>query len=279
VPRVQVHVQRDPPGGWAAKRAAQAELDRCFGRSENLSWLYADWMSSDYEEVCERWVIYQMMPAKFVIPDIARGLDGPNPQALGFWTKKTHYTASEMWLLKKTGKVPEQPARVWHSTAMPGVTHRKWHLWREFGCEAKLFWVVQGSAGGHKYKIKDVPEMHARELMGLPPDTPSVGELPYAPFDARVIQQLARLDAERFYVECSNLLQRTPHMLDEDEKAAARKVRKQLYQWWSEQVKESLDVLPSRWWAERRLDVPLNKANTLDPDIVQEEFITDQRVA
>lgn len=276
---VKVLVQRDPPGGWVEKRSAQAELDRAFGVRENLSWLYADWLSSDYEEVCERWIIYQMMPAKYVLPDIAAGLDGPHPSTLGFWTKKKHYTASEMWTLKKTGKLPEQPKRVWHSTAMPGVTHRKWELWREFGCEATIFWVVQGDAGGHKYKIKDVAEMHARELMGFPPDTPSVGDLPYAPFDSRVIEQLGRLDQERFYVECSDLLQRTPDQLDGDMKKAAQDVRRQLATWWGDQVKESLDLLPERWWAQHRLDIPMNRRNVLDTDRVLEEFITDERVA
>lgn len=260
--RTTIGVQRDPPGGWSAKRAAQQELDRCFGRSENVSWLYADWLASDYEDVCERWVIYQMVPAQYVIPDIRTALDGPHPATQGYWTQRNR-----------------TQAKVWHSTAFPGVTHRKWQLWREFGCEAILFWVVQGDAGGHKYKVKSVPEMHARELMGFPPDTPRVGDLSYAPFDGRVIQQLARLDVERFYVQCSNLLQRTPDMLDADEQKAAEDVRTELAKWWGDQVKESLDVLPSRWWAQHRLDVPMNKANVLDIDRVEQEFITDQRVA
>jgi hypothetical protein len=278
---VSIAVQREIPGGKLAQQAGQAELDRCFGRpgiDGHLSWLYLDWMGSDYETPMERWVIYQMIPRRSVGMDMKDALDGPHPSKLGYWTNKVEMNQWQRYVQWKTGKRPVLPKRTWVSTAPIGLTHRKWELWRAFQCEAQLYWVIQGHVGGHKYKVHDLIEMQLRELGGLSPDTPSVGALPYAPFDTRVIDQLAHLDLEQIYTRCA-LPSRNDTTFTQDERDLAQKVRALLLKQWEDQSKEIVDDLgmtgKGGWWSKLRSECPYDPNLEEEYETIEQQFMED----
>lgn len=56
---------------------------------------------------------------------------------------------------------------------------------------ARQLWILQGDTGGHALQYEEA-EQDLLRLYGLPTDPPAVGELPYAPFDERVVQQMQR---------------------------------------------------------------------------------------
>lgn len=286
---LSITIQREAPGGLLAQHAGQAELDRCFGRQGDdgkLSWLYLDWMGSDYEVPMGRWVIYQMVPRRALVDtdqyDILEALEGPHPSKLGYWSDKVEMNQWQRYVKWKTGKSPVLPKRTWISTAPVGLTHRKWELWREFGCEARLYWVIQGHAGGHKYKVTDLIEMQLRELGGLSPDTPSVGALPYASFDSRVIDQLAHLDLEQVYTRCA-LVSRNDATFDADEREMAQKVRTLLLKQWEDQAKEVVDSMGTTgkggWWSKIRSECPYDPSLEKEYDAIEQTFMEDVQLA
>lgn len=219
-----------------------------------------------------------MIPRHLIKPDTLVGLEGPAPDTLGYFknVKQSYQTV-------KPGCHPLS-ARRWVSTAPPNVTQRKWDLYRQFGCEARLFWVIQGGKGGHKYKIKSPHEKKLRKLMGLPADTPYIGQLPFAPFDDRVIDQLISLDEERKQVTfATELLNRSRETADMAEAAELRSLREQLKKWWSDQVDEAVDLAgmtgPGGYWSRVRSDAPLIRSNAPNKEQIDEEFLTDRPVA
>lgn len=253
-----VGIEREPPGGRGALRAAQAELDRFFPRNSVISWLLADWLSDDAGDPIERFVVYQMVPESKVHAEMRYALNGPHPWTLGHW---------------RFGK--------WRSSAQPGLTARKWELWRRHRAEARLFWIVQGSGGGHRYRVNDPTEMKIRRQNGLPPDTPSPGALPFAPLDWRVYDNLLDLDQVRRFVYAAEFANRSPGQLEAQERDAAEDARRALVKWWGRQVDEIVDEagMTGRggWWGRTRDQFPRG-AEITDAEQVEEEFITDRSV-
>jgi hypothetical protein len=255
VPRISIGIQREPPSEYLGE--GQAALDRFFPRSDCLSWLLLDWCSDDKGDPIERFVIYQMLPAQYIMPDMLEALKGPHPDMCGYW---------EMW----------RGAKRWHSTAPPGVTGRKWELWREHKCEARMLWIVQGSGGGHRYRVPML-EKKARRMCGLTPDTPPPGDLPYAPPDWRVFENLLDLDdVRKFQTVIADVLNRKPEFYDRVERQAAEDARWALRKWWSRQVDQMIDEAGMRWWARNRSDFPYSGEDELRKEEIElEQFITD----
>lgn len=122
------------------------------------SWLRLVWYAP-----AQRWVLYEMTPRAYVDPMLAADLDGPRPSYDDF----------------------RQGAAI--------ITPLQWDLWRETGCHARPFWVLQGTKGGHKVAYsKD--EIALCRVAGLPQEPPAVGDLPYAPLDGRTLRQVVQHD-------------------------------------------------------------------------------------
>ena len=241
----------------------QAELDRLFPRSDCLSWLLLDYMADDKGDPIERYVIYQMVPQSTILPGMRAALEGPHPDTL--WE----------WRLHPIKKVMQR-----HSTAPLGLTVRKWELYQQYKAEARLFWIIQGSGGGHKYRVTDTTERKVRQMCGLSADTPAPGDLPFAAFDWRVCDNLLDLDDVRQYTAVANLLERDAETMDRDERNAAEDARKALLRWWSKQVDEMVDsagmVGRGGWWARNREHFPyMGEASLRDEDIQLQQFIED----
>lgn len=257
--RISIELDRSK----AVREEWQAELDRLFPRSECLSWLLLDYLADDKGEAIERFVIYQMVPDHAILPVTRDGLRGPNPDGLGFWRTS-----------------PKTGVREWISRAPMGVTRRKWELYQQYHAEARLFWIIQGSGGGHKYRVQDLTERKVRQMCGLSADTPAPGDLPFAEYDWRVADNLLDLDDVRKYTAVANLLARNGDTMDRDERQAAEDARKALLRWWGKQVDEMVDsagmVGRGGWWARNREHFPYAGEHQLrDEDIQMQQFIED----
>jgi hypothetical protein len=250
-----------PPGFMYHRpvpRAWQEQLDVLTPAREMAPWLQLAWLSGDPWETStlpdgtthagvQRWAIYEMVPLRIWIGLIqaqrARGmkddqileacilaaLQGPNPRDLG------HYD-------EVLGKFITDAE----------VTRQEWELFREHKAVPKLFWILQGSGGGHRRHFTPLERKYL-ELAGLPAEPPSPGDLPYAEFDNRVLEMVRRRDR----------LQRQSGFLgqNEDEYSEAMVAfRRELVSWVTDQMRATLES--------ERLDLsdlPTSSAKEDDP--------------
>lgn len=184
--------KRPVPKEWAS------DLMRlCPG--ENVSTLHLSWLAGTPDESVQRWVVYEVAPAKMVgdILDeekhhgidvsLTRGLwdalHGPDPRTLG------------KWVPDKTLK----SGRRWRSKSL--VSRNQWDLHKETGGLPLLCWIIEGSKGGHSWQFGPF-EQGFLIATGVDPEAvqelqdawPNPGSMAYADYDARVFHALAERD-------------------------------------------------------------------------------------
>lgn len=140
--------------------------------SSSVPWLTLRWFPMERRDRagvwhdCGRWVVYECIP-EAIIPeserDIIAFLAGPQPS-----------------------RIPDPQAAYAKSTFANDYQCR---MYREHKVWARNCWVIQGTTGGHPVEY-DLVEQKILQACGLPTEPPPLGSLPYAPFDARVIEQL-----------------------------------------------------------------------------------------
>ena len=125
-------------------------------------------------EPIDRFIIYLMVPARFVMDEVLEQLQHPLPP-------------SEMgnYYDHALGEFVRNPDCL--------ITERAWKLYRETECWGKPYWVIQGNHGGHKRWFSPI-EKKLLKLAGLPSEPPEVGSLAFAEFDQRVKDQLTAQD-------------------------------------------------------------------------------------
>lgn len=123
--------------------------------SDHLSWLALHWFAP-----AERWVLYECVPDPFIEISMRSELEGAHPDTLEEW------------------------ARI--------VSPYQWEMYRSHRVHARPSWVIQGASGGHKVRFSEADQELCRAA-GLPPQPPNPGDLPYAPFDERVVVQILRM--------------------------------------------------------------------------------------
>jgi hypothetical protein len=145
-----------------------------------------------YEPV-QRWEIYEMTPVfetedgPNVPLDILKCLKGPNPRHEGVWVPDP--------------RIPEHlGGKRWLSDSLVSLV--QWELYRETGCYGQRFWIIQGSRGGHKWRLSAAEKnflasFSAGGREAKAPDTPLPGDRPYAEWNELAKQQIVRLDKLR----------------------------------------------------------------------------------
>lgn len=119
------------------------------------------WLCLKYHPAIERWIVYEMVPDRFIDQGFRAEAEGEHPHKLEEW------------------------ARV--------ITPWQWEAYRKYRVHARPCWIIQGKHGGHKVIFSEID----KELMraeGLPTEPPAFGSLPYAPFDERVARQLIAMN-------------------------------------------------------------------------------------
>lgn len=165
---------RTPDPRWVAELASLSP------RSEHISWLHLTWEAGDPWEHVNRWVIWQMRPRHMIARHVLRELEGPHPRSTG------HYCAPQ-WCPCHTHTY------TWRGGTVGAINRRQWELFRETGCYATMYWIIQGTQGGHKRR-HTTTEQKVLEAAGLPGTPSDPGALPFAEPDNRTWDALRLTD-------------------------------------------------------------------------------------
>jgi hypothetical protein len=179
---------RQPERGWQEQLDAATAVD-----DTNIARLWLHWVPGDPWQPVHRWFVFQLQPWHQIKNEgYKQELRGPHPR-----------TNAQLVYRQRVidGKIELRPSITGGPCRF--IDRNQWVLHRElqrrFGWNVmpRYFWVIQGDAGGHPYQITD-SEQALRQAQGLPADVPCAGDLPYAPFDRRVLTALQRYDLWRY---------------------------------------------------------------------------------
>lgn len=216
------------------------------------------WEPGDPWAVVERFVVWQLTPV-WRVPDlgIREALDGPNPRAFGYYDQVLGRFVRKRYL---------------------PISFQQWRLYRETGYYAQPLWVVQGRNAGHLRRWTEV-QSTISQMNGGPPEPPVPGELPYAPFDMRVVEKLKYLDALQKYGDILEHLSSKPRLaerLERRERETVTSMAEQMWNWLGSQIGGALDgddgitrKEAQLLWDHAERDVPPE-----DPDEIHETFVT-----
>lgn len=210
---------RDVPPDW------ERELRQHSPKSDEHGFLQLVWEPGERWIPGQRWTLYEMLHETFVDDEILHELTGPSPRSEG------HFCST---------KVPEQfqclcrrKLESWRGGPCALITRTQWRVWRETGYYAKPFWILQGDRGGHKFRYTS--EERERLRLTDVPDLPALGDLPAAPFDARVIAHVIRGNRLRQLTQTLGEFRRTMGAgYEEHRQRLAREMRAEYVKWFSE---------------------------------------------
>lgn len=183
----------------------QAWAARLWGApNEFVSWLHLDWYD---DEGINRLVLWQITPIQQCTAFFKDFLLGPPPT---------------------------------RGAKGGGMIRLQWELGQRLHGWAQVYWIIQGARGGHKRRFTDV-ERNLLTLAGKPCDAPVAGDLPYAPFDERVVAQVARHDQIAQWNKMQEFAERRPDQLDADDQETMRGLRAEHLKWLERQVDAVFD--------------------------------------
>lgn len=186
----------------------QGELQSIFGGpNDHLSWLHLH-----FHPVWERWVVYQVVPAK---------------ATTGFILKEREAGAPLLNVERELMDVGQL------------------QVYDETGCYASPFWIIQGLRGGHRRRLWPYESTMA-EMAGFPKDPPYPGQLEYAEMGWNVIEELQKLDQVGKWNKMLEYCDRNQQHLDEEEREAQIEVRRRLWGWVQEQVGNAFEGMTRR---------------------------------
>lgn len=177
----------------AVPEAFTRRLAELFPRVEGQPWLLARWEPGDDWDPIERWTIWEVAPWSAIPWEdqqlVRPAMEGPSPRSTG------HYCAAG-WCACDVKR------NRWADGIHEGADYiRQWEIHRECAQAGmpgfpRCVWVVQGDAGGHPLTM-DTIEQQLAGAAGLPREYPTMGALPYADLDERVMRGLVRHDRLR----------------------------------------------------------------------------------
>lgn len=144
-------------------------------QTNRFTWLKLIWEPGYPWEIVERFLVYQMVPATAIIPEIREQLEHDLPPS----KMGNYYDTVKQEFIRNPDCL---------------ITERAYHLYKETRCWGRPYWVIQGTRGGHKRWFSPV-EKKFLKLAGLPHEPPAPGDLPYAEFSDLTIEKLQQHDA------------------------------------------------------------------------------------
>ncbi len=215
-------------------------LDVFGAPNPNIPWLWLDWVN---DEGINRLVLYQMVPASKM--------------------------GSLAWDTISMGK----PERDQHGKHVKGalMTDQQWRLWERFQCWPSLYWIIQGSKGGHRRRYSPT-ESNLLKTRKAPTQPPTPGALPYAPFDTRVIDAVQANNLERLWKLGKSFAARKPEDLENEEVQALEDIESRHIDYLVEQVQAAYEEYNSLL---RPVEIPTSaEVQPLDWDAAKHELIT-----
>lgn len=260
-----VEFDREPPPEWQDALRAVAPL------SDRQSGLAIHFETGDRWQPVNRWIIWQLQPWPFVRPEVQRELQGPHPRRHA----RLEYSPRTV-----NGKTTLRPSV--RGGPCRFVDRRTWEIHQHYAAQGVLvgprrFWVIQGDGGGHPYQIEQADET-MRLALGLPADVPSAGDVPYAPFDQRVLDGIREYDLARFAFGGNPATQAVRARVarwDATEREANRlRYAKETAEW--THASEGLGWLMRRDGMHHHRWHPVgHTARAVDPDVLEHDYITD----
>src|ERR1051326_2043925 len=153
------HVSREVPPNW------QADLQSVVPRSDRLPWLALRWHAGIQPYgITQRWVIYTMQPRLDLVPEeLLASLEGRDPREIGCWVTPR--------VTDSTGQRINGERR-WVSDSL--VSREQWLAYRETKCFPQLFWIIQGTSGGHKWQLSATETGFLKSVGKENWDTPNI---------------------------------------------------------------------------------------------------------
>lgn len=241
----------DPPQAWVR------ELEEVGGQpNDRIPYLKLVWEPGEKIEggtpeertaqLVQRWMVYELTPLKrhwrtrqeaYQAAQRMAELNGPPPR-----TMRSYITTAE---------TPQHPRRrIIMSESR--VTQREWELHRETGHSPKLFWVIQGSFGGHKRKLRP-EEAKLLKQHGRPSNVPIPGALRYAPWDRRVRDKIAEMDRLRLMGKALDWERRSRGDFLREQRVSKAAFAQDLLKWLDSQIAQSIEETLHKW---RPSDLP-----------------------
>lgn len=234
VPEAVYRASRDPDPAW------QAVLDTLspVGERDRFSWYRIAWEPGDPWRPVQRWVIWHMHPRNHIPLYInPGGLRGPSPRSQGHACFEGLCTCD----VKKNYWV-DGPRET------RGISYQTWKAYQETGCYGRIWWVIQGTQGGHRRMYDQIEEAVAK-ASGLELEPPIMGSLPYAEPDNRTWDAIRTAEQMRGGLAFISKLQDNPEAYAALDKQRAEEAMVVMGQWLDRQVEPHADPLH---WALRR---------------------------
>lgn len=156
-----------------------------------MPYLWLAWLPGEDYEPVQRWALWEIIPryaahalvirekrdsGSSFTEEILLELEGPSPRESGHWKSEPTLPGGRRWMSNSI------------------IDLRQWQIHREVnGGIPQLYWIIQGERGGHKRQLSTA-ERRLLRSQGLQPTVPLPGDLPYAPFDGRVMHKIRQRD-------------------------------------------------------------------------------------
>lgn len=169
-------IDREPDPAWIEALRAESP------KSDEHGFLYLAWESGEWWMPCQRWVLYEMLHPDWIQFDLMEEYEGPNPRSDGHYCSEKVPHQYQCYCDVKTERWRGGPAGL--------ITLTQWKIFHKTGyVPAYRYWIIQGKGGGHKsFFSEDEQQWLAQKNLPTEPYYP--GELPYAPFDGRVLRHI-----------------------------------------------------------------------------------------
>lgn len=241
----------------------QADLDRLNPEGEHMTKLVLHWYAGIEYEPVQRWAIWEVIPkamwSEILAQEQIHGvpqeesltyemlteLRGPDPRSAGEWVdckcgaeEVCHHPGALRWLSEST------------------VSRAQWEIHKETGGIPRLTWIIQGDKGGHAWQwgpneyawllSTGITHEQASQLCRA---IPNPGELPYAPYDQRVYDALAKRDKLREWRQNISWQERTGRTraglwVGKDRGAAQVEFNRVMLKFLEDQIESAISDIP-----------------------------------
>lgn len=223
----------EPPVSRETMRAWQRELDAAVEPTDRLARLVIRWEAGDVWQPVQRFMLWLCHDPNAVTtePWAVQAIRGPHPRASGHYCGTGVDSFGRPYCLcpVKKGKWVRGTTRV--------IDRQTWDLYQDTGLYGTRWWTIQGPHGGHRFLWEpDELASVASRMHGGPAQTPAPGDLPYAPFDGRVIRQVLMERRTAQIMAALSLAAHKGDSLRAEEQAEAERVAQLLWQHMDEQA-------------------------------------------
>lgn len=259
--RYEPPVSRSTLAGW------QRALDTLAPPDDRRMRLVLRWEPGDVWQPIQRWIIWLCQDPRWIKtePWVVAELKRNSPRSNG------HYCGVGYCLCA-------QKRNRWVGGTAKFIDRETWRLYDETGLFGWRWWTIQGAGGGHRFQW-DPEEMASKlsQMRGGPADTPAPGDLPYAPFDHRVLWAVQQERRAADIIAALDDAAKAPDALTLEDRRTGQAAMAALMAWTDERAyalwHDGVELAP-RYFEDRYGRVPVGTLKPLDTDAIDAELAT-----